>query len=63
MEYHISKLLLIGIAIIVSYYFGEIARKLKLPSLTGYMVVGAIFGESLLNIFNDAVLDSFSDWN
>ncbi|MCD6417544.1 cation:proton antiporter [bacterium] len=60
MEYHISKLLLIGIAIIVSYYFGEIARKLKLPSLTGYMVVGAIFGESLLNIFNDAVLDSFS---
>ncbi|RKZ28503.1 hypothetical protein DRQ26_00955 [bacterium] len=60
MEYHISKLLLIGIAIVVSYYFGEIARKLKLPSLTGYMVVGAIFGESLLNIFNDAVLDSFS---
>ncbi len=60
MSPHISKLLLIGVAIIVSYYFGEIARKLKLPSLTGFMIVGAIFGESVLNIFDEELMGSLS---
>jgi len=43
-------LLLIGTMIIMSFYFGRIVKKVKLPSLIGFMLLGVILGPSLLNV-------------
>lgn len=43
-------ILTIGLLLIVGYTFGKIAEKLKLPSITGYIISGLLLGESFLNL-------------
>ena len=57
---HISVLTLIGLAAIVGFYTGRGARKIKLPSIIGYMLLGVIFGPSVLNFFNESSLEHLS---
>ncbi len=61
MESHISTMFLLGVAIFVSYYVGNFIYKLtRLPSIIGHMIVGVIFGESVLGIFTKGMIDSLS---
>jgi len=49
MNFHLPDLALTGGAIILAYYAGLAAKRIRLPSLVGYMIVGVIIGPSLLN--------------
>ncbi len=57
---HISGLTLLGMATIVSFYVGRVARFAKLPSLIGYMVVGVILGPSVLYLFDESSMENLS---
>ncbi len=46
-----NTLALIGITVVASYYMGHLAKKMKLPSLIGYMVLGVIMGRSGFGYF------------
>ncbi len=47
-----NTLTLIGITVVAAYYMGHLAKKIKLPSLIGYMILGVILGRSGLDYFN-----------
>lgn len=55
---------LVGAMLIVCYYVGKLVKRTSLPSLIGYMLVGAVFGPSFksvgLELFTEPVLDSLS---
>lgn len=55
---------LVGIMLITCFYAGKLIKKTTLPSLIGYMLVGALFGPSFkhlgLELFTPSVLDSLS---
>lgn len=51
--FHDIPLLLIGVVIIIGFYAGGIARKIRLPSLIGFMLLGVAVGPSLLELFSD----------
>ena len=57
---HFSALTLLGIAIIVSFYMGNMVRLVKLPALIGYMVLGVIFGPSVLHLLNESTIKNLS---
>jgi Kef-type K+ transport system membrane component KefB len=40
----------VGLLLIFGYAFGKLAEKIKLPSITGYIVSGLLLGESFLNL-------------
>lgn len=60
MKFGINELILLGCATIFGYYLGLLARKVRLPSLIGYMVLGVFLGSSGLNIFSDHTLERLS---
>jgi Kef-type K+ transport system membrane component KefB len=43
----------IGITLLVGWGAGLLCRRLKIPMVVGYIVVGIIFGKSVLGVFND----------
>lgn len=45
-------LFLVGIFIIAGFFSGRIVKKIKLPSLIGFMLMGVLLGPSLLNILS-----------
>ena len=55
---------LVGVMLIVCFYAGKLVRKTSLPSLIGYMLVGALFGPSFkkygMEVFTEPVLHSLS---
>lgn len=55
---------LVGAMLIVCFYVGKLIKKTSLPSLIGYMLVGALFGPSFkklgLEIFTGPIQDSLS---
>jgi Kef-type K+ transport system membrane component KefB len=55
---------LVGIMLIVCFYAGKLIKKTTLPSLIGYMLVGALFGPSFkkfgLEVFTEPVRESLS---
>lgn len=59
-EIHIPILLLIGTIILFSFYFGKTMRYIKLPTIIGYMIIGVVFGPSLLNLLNDSLQEQLS---
>ncbi|RKY53056.1 MAG: hypothetical protein DRP93_07165 [Candidatus Neomarinimicrobiota bacterium] len=48
--HNISDLLILGIVIIASFFFGKLVKYIKLPALIGFMLIGVILGPSLLNV-------------
>lgn len=57
---NLSALTLLGIITIVGYYMGHLAKLVKLPSIIGYMVLGVIFGPSVLHLLNEPRMENFS---
>ncbi len=53
-------LLIVGIVVLISFYIGRNMKYIKLPSLIGYMILGVVFGPSLLNLLNESVQLSLS---
>lgn len=58
--FRVEPLLLVGLVAIAGYYFGRGARRARLPSLIGFMVLGVLLGPSFLGFFEDANLSSLS---
>lgn len=50
----------IGLLLIVGYLFGKLAEKVKLPSITGYIVSGVLLGESVLNLVGSEMTHSLN---
>ena len=50
---HISILTLLGAVTIAGFYIGLAAKRVNLPAIIGYMILGAILGPSVLNIFDE----------
>jgi Kef-type K+ transport system membrane component KefB len=57
---HLSAITLLGLATIGGFYLGRGARRIRLPSLIGYMILGVILGPSLLHLFSDSLLENLS---
>lgn len=53
-------LLIIGIIIIVGFFGGLAVRKLKIPRITGYIIIGILLSASLLNVISKEVVGSLS---
>jgi len=53
-------LLVLGLTIILGFYFGRSTKWVRLPSIIGYMVLGLLLGPSFLNLIPDSALDSLS---
>ncbi len=55
---------LVGAILVVCFYVGKLVKKTSLPSLIGYMLVGALFGPSFkhfgMELFTEPVLHSLS---
>jgi len=51
-----NLVLAIGIMIIVGFFGGTIAKRLKFPRITGYIIVGILLSPSLLNIISAATI-------
>lgn len=49
-----EPLVLFGLIVVIGFYFGGIARKVRLPSLLGFMLLGVLLGPSLLGFFNES---------
>ncbi len=49
-----QALLLLGVVTIIGFYFGGLARRLNLPSIIGFMVLGVLLGPSALGLFHGA---------
>lgn len=52
----LSLLTLAGFATLAGFYCGSLARRIHLPSLIGYMVLGVMLGPSVFNLFTEASL-------
>jgi Kef-type K+ transport system membrane component KefB len=52
-SHSLPSLLIVGVAVLGSIYAGKLANRVKLPSLIGFMIVGMLFGPSLLNFLHE----------
>ncbi len=57
---NLSALTLLGVAVIISYYAGQLARRVKLPALIGYMLLGIVLGPSIFNLLTQDILHHVS---
>ncbi len=57
---NLSILAVLGLAVVVSLYAGRLARKIHLPSIIGYMVLGVVIGNSGWNLLNAQALGRLS---
>jgi len=55
-----EHLLLLGAATIVAFHFGGLARRVNLPSIIGFMLLGVLLGPSVLRLFGDGNLHAMS---
>jgi Kef-type K+ transport system membrane component KefB len=56
----LSALTALGLAALFGLYFGQGARRIRLPSIIGYMILGVILGPSVLNIFGESMAEQLS---
>ena len=56
----LSILTLLGGATIIGFYVGRLAKRINLPTIIGYMALGIILGPSILNIFEEGVIQKLS---
>src|SRR6056297_3847048 len=59
MEY--NPFIYLSIIFLAAFLTKIVARKLKIPEVTGYVLVGVIMGVSLLQILSPKILDRLSE--
>ena len=52
-----SPIIVVGLGTVIAVYAGKLARKGKLPSVIGFMLLGAALGPSLLHILTQELQD------
>ena len=57
---HLSILTLLGGATLIGFYAGRLSNRIHLPTIIGYMALGIILGPSILNIFEQDVIQQLS---
>ena len=55
-----SALTILGVATLVGFYAGRVARRIKLPSLIGYMLLGVLIGPSILHLLSESTMEAVS---
>ncbi len=48
-----SPTVIVGVGTVAAFYAGNLARKVKLPSIIGFMVLGAVLGPSLVHLLTE----------
>jgi Kef-type K+ transport system membrane component KefB len=56
----LNVLTLVGAATVLGFYAGGLARRIKLPTIIGYMALGVLIGPSILNLFPEAMTENLS---
>ncbi|MAG13654.1 MAG: hypothetical protein CMN78_03555 [Spirochaetales bacterium] len=56
----LPPLLLLGFSTAIAFYLGSAARRLRLPSIIGFMVIGVLMGPSVFNLLSETKLTDFS---
>lgn len=59
-DVNIPLLLLLGAGVLLGLYGGKATKKIRLPSIIGYMVVGVLLGPSLLELLSEGVQEEIS---
>ncbi len=57
MDHHATQLILVALLAVAGLYFGKLAKRAKLPSLIGYMILGAVLGVSCFNVLGGKSLE------
>jgi Kef-type K+ transport system membrane component KefB len=58
----LSIVFAIGILLVVGYLGGRLARRVKLPEVTGYIIAGILIGPSCLHLIPEPFLEKELDW-
>lgn len=48
----------IGILLVIGYYVGELAEKVRLPAITGYILAGVLLGDSVSGLIHAEMTDT-----
>ena len=48
----------IGILLVIGYYIGELAEKVRLPAITGYIIAGVLLGDSVTGLIHAEMTDT-----
>ena len=56
----VEPFVLLGLVVLAGFYFGRAARFARLPSIIGFMVLGALLGPSLVGAFDESNLASLA---
>ena len=56
----VSILTLLGGATLIGFYVGRLSNRMNLPTIIGYMALGIILGPSVLNIFQENIIQQLS---
>ena len=48
--------------IVIGIIGGKLAELIHLPRVTGYIIIGMIFGPNLLNLFNHEIIQDFKSF-
>jgi len=51
---------IIGVTLMLAHYTGLATRRIRLPSLIGYMVLGVVFSSSALGVFDEESLEKLA---
>jgi len=51
----LPALLIVGVIIVLGFYAGKSTRFVRMPSIIGFMLVGAVIGPSILNILDETL--------
>jgi len=58
-DVHSNLFLDIALLLTVGIIGGKLAELVKLPRVTGYIIIGMVFGPNLLNLFNEEIIADF----
>lgn len=58
-----SQISLLGIILVVAFFTGRIARRVKVPKVTAYILVGIIFGPTLFNFLTEKMAHQHDTFN
>lgn len=59
-NFQFPLLLLLGVTVILGLYGGKATKRIRLPSIIGYMVVGVLLGPSLLDLLSEGRQEEIS---
>jgi Kef-type K+ transport system membrane component KefB len=58
LEVHEVATLLVGVVLLTSYLISDLVKKVSLPKLTGYMIIGSILGPSGVEFLTQEIMDN-----